>query len=529
MGQPGGSGEVMSLPLIERAENDGVRFVLSQQWSRAAEGRLYEIDPLPVAPRIPQRIPGPGEQYRFHFDMEQCIGCKCCVVACNEQNGNPAEINWRRVGEIEGGWYPETRRFYLSMGCNHCLVPSCLIGCPVEAYTKDAATGIVQHSAEACIGCQYCTWNCSYGVPQYNPERGVVGKCDMCYGRLTAGREPACVNACPEGAIRIEIVNVEEWRKDYSSAANAPGLPSADDSISTTRITLPSKLLPEMKKADSWRVRPESPHWPLVVMTVLTQLSVGAFVTIWFLQLLQASARLNIAALGSLVISGVALASSTLHLGRPIHAYRALKMWRRSWLSREVLMFGSFSGLAGLYAGSLWLVVPVSAPLGGLTALAGLAGIAASAFIYLVPARPSWNTKFTIADFFLTAAVLGPLFAAWIGVGAGRSLMSLAVAAAAGQLVNQASRFLRLIASDSFELQASARLLSTTLARPLLLRIALLVVGGIAIPLSGWVYARFAAFPLALAAEFAGRYLFYVSVVPKNIAAPYLTAQEQVA
>ena len=44
-----------------------------------------------------------GEQYRFHFDMTKCIGCKCCVVACNEQNGNPAAINWRRVGEIEGG------------------------------------------------------------------------------------------------------------------------------------------------------------------------------------------------------------------------------------------------------------------------------------------------------------------------------------------------------------------------------------------------------------------------------------------
>jgi len=192
-------------------------------------------------------------------------------------------------------------------------------------------------------------------------------------------------------------------------------------------------------------------------------------------------------------------------------------------------MFGCFSALAGFYAASLWLALAFSAPLGGLTALTGLAGIAASAFIYLVPARPSWNTKFTIADFFLTAAVLGPLFAAWIGAGAGRSLSSLAVVAAAAQMVNQATRFLRLIGSDSFELQASARLLSTILARPLLLRVALLVIGGIAIPLSGSAYARFVAFPLALAAEFVGRYLFYVSVVPKNIAAPYLSLQEQAA
>jgi len=519
----------MFLPLVEQAEKDGIRFVLSRPWTSASEARLYEIEPPPIAPRIPQRAPGPDEQYRFHFDMEQCIGCKCCVVACNEQNGNPAEINWRRVGEIEGGWYPETQRFYLSMGCNHCLQPSCLIGCPVEAYKKDSVTGIVQHSADACIGCQYCTWNCSYGVPQYNAERGVVGKCDMCYGRLTDGREPACVNACPEGAIKIEIVNIAEWRREYTSTANAPGLPSADDSISTTRITLPSRLPPEMKKADTWRVRPEAPHWPLVVMTVLTQLSVGAFIAIWLLQLLGASTRLHVAALGSLAIGAVALASSTLHLGRPVYAYRALKMWKRSWLSREVLLFGVFSGMAAIYAAGLWARLPFSALLGGLTAIAGLAGITASAFIYLVPARPSWNTKFTIADFSLTGAVLGPLFAAWIGTVPGHMLLWTAVGAASAQLVNQAVRFLRLIASDQFELQASARLLSTVLSRTLLIRVVLLVVGGIAIPLAGSPYGRLVAFPLALAGEILGRYLFYVSVVPKNIAAPYLAAKGHAA
>jgi formate dehydrogenase iron-sulfur subunit len=518
----------MPLPLIERAGNDDFRFVLSRQSAHVAREALYEIEPLAGARRIPERVPEPGEQYRFHFDMTQCIGCKCCVVACNEQNGNPADINWRRVGEIEGGWYPDTYRLYLSMGCNHCLEPSCLIGCPVEAYTKDPVTGIVQHSAEACIGCQYCTWNCSYGVPQYNAERGVVGKCDMCYGRLTEGREPACVNACPEGAIRIEVVKIDEWRREYSSA-NAPGLPSADDSISTTRITLPKKLPPDIRKADYWRVRPEAPHWPLVVMTVLTQLSVGSFAAIWLLQLVGASSRLGTGAIGSLILGGLALASSTVHLGRPIHAYRALKMWKRSWLSREVLLFGCFSTMAGLYAGSLWLGLPLSRQLGGATVALGALGITASAFIYLVPARPSWNTKFTVSDFFLTGALLGPLFAVAIGAAHGRALTLIGVVAASAQLANQMLRFLWMIANESFELQASARLLSTTLAKTFLFRGAFLIAGGIVLPLSGLAAARFAALLLAFAGEIAGRYLFYVSVVPKNMAAPYLAAQERAA
>src|SRR5215469_10656299 len=521
---------MVSLPLIDRASADGVTFVLSPGRADVANSGGYEMAVLPAAPRIPERALEPGEQYRFHFDMTKCIGCKCCVVACNEQNGNPPQINWRRVGEIEGGFYPDTKRFYLSMGCNHCLEPSCLLGCPVDAYKKDPLTGIVQHSPDACIGCQYCTWNCSYGVPQYNPERGVVGKCDMCYGRLSNGREPACVNACPEGAIRIEIVDSEEWRREYAANANAPGLPSADDSLSTTRLTLPEKLPSDTKKADFWRVRPEHPHWPLVVMTVLTQLSVGAFAAIWLFELLGASARLSIAALGSLTVGVLALGASTMHLGRPIHAYRALRMWKRSWLSREVLMFGCFSGAAALYAGSLSMGFPLAWVLGALTILLGAAGVTASACIYLVGARPAWNSKHTVAEFFLTGVLLGPLFAASIGVGTSRLLTLISLGAASAQLLNQAGKFLRLTASDSFELQASAKLLSTVLRSPFLARAALLVAGGIALPLlASGRRGLIAAFLSALAGEILGRYLFYVSVVPKNIASPYLSGQKEAA
>lgn len=515
----------MSLPLLEQAKDSlNPRFLVTPKSIGAVRGPLQCGTSFATeTAKIPQRALLPGEQFRFHFDMSKCIGCKCCVVACNEQNGNPADINWRRVGEIEGGWYPNTQRLHLSMGCNHCVEPTCLAGCPVEAYTKDPITGVVLHSADACIGCQYCTWNCSYGVPQYNPERGVVGKCDMCHNRLEEGRDPACVTACPEGAIQIEIVNVADWRKTYAASANAPGLPSADDSISTTRITLPAKLPPDTGKVDLGRVRPEDPHWPLVVMTVLTQLSVGAFTTIWLLQLTGRATRLGVAALLSLLAGSVALGASTMHLGRPIYAYRAIKMWRRSWLSREVLMFSCFSGIAGFYSAWLWFDWPGSSALGALTSLFGIAGIAASASIYLVRARPAWNTKYTVADFFLTGALLGSLLAATVGVGDRRGLLLLAGLAAGTQILNQLAKFFRLISSHSFELRASAQLLSTMFASRSLMRGALLLLGGIILPLSfPNVFGACVSLVLTFAGEILGRYLFFVSVVPKNMAASYL-------
>ena len=517
-----------SAPLTTAPEGELPLF----EWMRARDSGLRTRESMrgvtTPAALVPSRRPAAGEQYRFHVDMRKCIGCKCCVVACNEQNGNPAEINWRRVGEVDGGWYPNAVRAYLSMGCNHCLEPTCLAGCPVDAYTKDPATGIVRHSADACIGCQYCTWNCSYGVPQYNAQRGVVGKCDMCHGRLSRGQSPACVNACPEGALQIEIVNADAWR-DSVRLARDSGLPSGDQSLSATRVTIPPQLPPNARPVGVTHVAPEHPHWPLVIMTVLTQLSVGAFATIWLLELL-GDPRLGGAAMASLLIGAIALAASTCHLGRPVYAYRALRMWRRSWLSREVLLFSMFSAIAALYAGLLWLHRPGSAIVGAFTAAVGLAGVTASACIYRVPSRPSWNTRYTLLQFNLTALVLGPLFARTAGIG-NPAWLAVASSSAAGLLfVLIAVRFFRLIAADAPELRGTARLLSTVFASRLVARCVLLAMGAVVLPLAGDARPLSGlALALAVGSEIAGRYLFFVSVVPMHMATPYVSTHSEAA
>lgn len=507
----------MELPLLERMQQLDVEyFPLMPGMEESVTGSFCGAGPAAQ----PLRMPGPGEQYRFHFDMTKCIGCKCCVVACNEQNGNPADILWRRVGEIEGGTYPATLRHYLSVGCNHCLEPTCMTGCPVNAYTKDPVTGIVRHNADACIGCQYCTWNCSYGVPQYNPERGVVGKCDMCYGRLTRGQGPACASACPENAIEIELVNIGEWRREYKALANSPGMPSADDSISTTRLTLPQQTPGDLQKVNLGHLRTEHPHWPLIVMTVLTQLSVGVFTAIWSIQLGGAGQHRG-AMLLALSAAFLALSASTFHLGRPIHAARALRMWRRSWLSREVLLFTIFAGTATAYSVCSLLGNSLAVVAGAATLLFGVAGVVASARLYLVPGRPAWNSPLTVLEFFATAANFGFAARSVMSEG-GPACVSGMLFVAAATLLVLVGKMTRLALSSRHELYASWQLLSTVLLNIFLLRVAMLIAGVLCVSAGESIWARFAGLLLILGGEFVSRYIFFVSVVPTNIASGYL-------
>lgn len=529
----------MPLPLHELAHTDPTNSIVRLTENGLEFFSLATPQAEDKTTLIPDRPLEPGEQYRFHFDMTKCIGCRSCEVACNEQNNTPADLRWRRIGEIEGGTYPNTDRFYLSMGCNHCLSADCIKGCPVDAYTKDPLTGIVLHSADACIGCQYCVWNCPYSVPQFNPERGVVGKCDMCHGRLTDGLEPACVNACPEAAIEIEIVNQLEWRSDYA-AGNAPGMPNAGVTISTTRITLPENAQATLERVDIETLRPEHPHWSLVWMTSLIQLSVGTLVAT-LLSHHDSPVTLTLI----LALTAFTLNISVLHLGRPAYAWRALKMWRRSWLSREVLLFGLFFiSLAALTTAS-WFNALHLVPIAPLVLLSlkvlaptfGIAGIFASAYIYLVPARPAWNTLHTPIDFILSSAVLGSAAAPLL-------IQSTTVFHTIPQLhsftqpptaesfplwplvlfsgfwtLNTIVRSIRLHHSEVYERRATASLINTDSLRGTFLVAFAFISIAIMLSLAGM---PLLVLPAVLAGVLSTRYLFFVSVVPLNMALTFV-------
>ena len=115
-----------------------------------------------------------------------CTACKACVSACHSLNGLDDDEIWRNVGTIYGGTPSEPYQQTVTTACHHCVEPGCLEGCPVMAYEKDKATGIVRHLDDQCIGCEYCLLKCPYDVPKYSSRRGIVRKCDMCYHRLAA-------------------------------------------------------------------------------------------------------------------------------------------------------------------------------------------------------------------------------------------------------------------------------------------------------------------------------------------------------
>jgi formate dehydrogenase iron-sulfur subunit len=493
------------------------------------------------APSAPELLPlDAGEQYRFGFAMDACIGCHSCEVACAEQNDTPIDVAWRRVGELEGGTFPTTRRFNLSMACNHCLEPTCLSGCPTNAYTK-LDNGVVRHDADECIGCQYCIWNCPYEVPVFDQQRKIVSKCDMCLPRLEAGQAPACVGACPTHAITVEKVDVAAWRADHA-AADAPGLPPAGITLSTTRVSLPEGMPADTAAVNDHRVDPEDPHWPLVALTLLTQLSLGIVAATVATQLAGSAGRGTLAggALGGAVAGGTALAASLLHLGRPTHALKALRNLRTSWLSREVALFSAFAGVAFLYA-AVWRAtvrggVPVlGAAVGVVAVILGAAGVYASGRLYLVPARPVWNSRRTLVSFFATGICVGPLVTlfcldrstlepAWIGV--------LLATAAAGTLVQLAVHvhLVRTVkARDDRQHRGTATLLrerfgGLVAARLVLAGIGLsLLVSATAVPLAGAAAAgRFGTGLVVLGiGEIMGRYLFYVTVVPFGTAGSF--------
>jgi len=139
-------------------------------------------------------------KYGFVIDNRKCIGCHACTVACKAEHEVPIGVNRTWVKYVEKGVFPNTRRLFSVLRCNHCEAAPCVDICPVTAlYTRD--DGIVDFDNARCIGCKSCIQACPYDAIYIDPETETAAKCNYCAHRVETGLAPACVVVCPEQAI----------------------------------------------------------------------------------------------------------------------------------------------------------------------------------------------------------------------------------------------------------------------------------------------------------------------------------------
>ena len=162
--------------------------------------------------------------YAIVVDLDRCIGCHGCEIACKNENNIALGEYWNKVVERGPfGEYPDLEVYFLPTMCQQCQDAPCVNVCPTGASYRDA-DGMVLVDKEKCIGCKYCMMACPYGVRSWSPSEHVVEKCTLC-GQLTSvGEEPKCVAACCASARFYG--DLDDPNSDASKALAAAGADS---------------------------------------------------------------------------------------------------------------------------------------------------------------------------------------------------------------------------------------------------------------------------------------------------------------
>jgi len=176
-------------------------------------------------------------------DVTRCIGCRSCMVACKTWNDLPASKteftnNWDAPGKTDAyNWTvvnssiveqgDQVKWRFVKRQCMHCNEPACESACFTHSFVKTKEGAVIYKPTELkqdyCVGCRYCMIACPFGVPSFQWDKSLpfVQKCRFCYDRMQENMKPACVTACPTGALKYgerDELLAEAWKRINSNS-----------------------------------------------------------------------------------------------------------------------------------------------------------------------------------------------------------------------------------------------------------------------------------------------------------------------
>ncbi|MSP97752.1 MAG: hypothetical protein EXR29_11120 [Betaproteobacteria bacterium] len=374
-------------------------------------------------------------RYGMVVDLNRCVGCQTCTIACKHSNDTPPGVQWRKVLDVEQGTYPDVSRIFLVTGCQHCAEPPCVPVCPTGA-TRQREDGLVTMDYDTCIGCASCAVACPYQARTIVHEKmgyygeqtvqerqtthddryGVANKCTFCVERidsaavrgLVPGKDPevtpACAVSCITQAITFGDFNdpsskAAELAKDHRSFQMHAQL-GTDPQIKYLYDIPHSTPGRAADTADSDDAALSDPSNPLVgarqtfwdyraaMNFVLGGMASGLALVAWLTHAtgLLGTGALRTVNIAAAAIMAVGLIFVFLKIGRKARFLYVLLRPHTSWMTRETWCVAVF--YPAVAASLLW-PSPILFALAGLAAAGFL--VCQARILYASKGIPSWR------------------------------------------------------------------------------------------------------------------------------------------
>lgn len=331
------------------------------------------------------------KRWGMTVDINRCVGCQTCTIACKHANDTVPGIQWRKVLDVESGKFPDVERLFMVVGCQHCNEPPCVPVCPTGA-TKQREDGLVTMDYDRCIGCASCAVACPYQArtivhkqEYYYGEQtiqeeavahkdrfGVAQKCTFCIDRIDEGLAvglkpgvdsevtPVCAASCISAAIQFgdfndptsEVSRLVNERDHFQMHPELGADPQIKYLVETPAVPgrapvedeLGDEALSDLEHALVGR---RQTFWDMraAMNFIMGGIGSGAVVMAYFLSFFLKNfedwylVNINI---GAGVIMAIGLFFVWLKIGRKLRAPFAILRPQTSWMSREIYAVGVF-------------------------------------------------------------------------------------------------------------------------------------------------------------------------------------------